>query len=603
MQNMGLKHKAINIAAVCTAILTITAFTGCDIPQQGSALPGNTQGASVFPSQSIGQPAQVEIPSEVKSGTVEGSSDCVITLSDEGCTVQGTGASAWGKTVTVLNAGTYLVQGAVTDGQLAVDSADAEKVKLIFNGVFISCSDGAAVYIKNADKTVIELAPKSVNILSDGQTYSLDDGEDEPGACVFSKDDLKIKGAGELYVQGNYAKGIFSKDDLEIENAVIYVTAADDGIRGKDSVEINGGKIVVNADGDGIRTSNDVDEGKGNIIITDSEIAITSELDGIQSVSDLTVQSGSITVCSGGGSANSSSNNSSWGQWGDRGGGRPGANPPGDFGGMQPDSSADAETSSAKGIKAEGTLTVNGGSFVLDTSDDALHSNTVVINGGEYVIASGDDGMHADGSLTVNGGSIAISKSYEGLEAENLCIAGGTVSIVSGDDGINAAGGADASGIGRPGRGGFAGGGEQGSGSISISGGSITVNAEGDGLDSNGSITMTGGYCIVYGPTNSGNGALDYSGSFNISGGTLVALGARGMAQGISGGSQQAGLGVNINGAADKALKVTDEAGNVIIEVVSPKQYQSAVISSPDIISGQSYTFWMDGEKLGSVTA
>ena len=211
--------------------------------------------------------------------------------------------------------------------------------------------------------------------------------------------------------------------------------------------------------------------------------------------------------------------------------------------------------------------------------------------------------MHADGSLTVNGGSIAISKSYEGLEAENLCIAGGTVSIVSGDDGINAAGGADASGIGRPGRGGFAGGGEQGSGSISISGGSITVNAEGDGLDSNGSITMTGGYCIVYGPTNSGNGALDYSGSFNISGGTLVALGARGMAQGISGGSQQAGLGVNINGAADKALKITDEAGNVIIEVVSPKQYQSAVISSPDIISGQSYTFWMDGEKLGSVTA
>lgn len=139
-----------------------------------------------------------------------------------------------------------------------------------------------------------------------------------------------------------------------------------------------------------------------------------------------------------------------------------------------------------KGLKAAGSIRITGGSFSIDSADDAVHSNaSITINGGTFEIATGDDGVHADETLTVTDGTIDISVSYEGLEALDVCIEGGDISLVADDDGLNAAGGTDSSGT--------SGGSSSSNGSISISGGNLHITASGDGIDANGSLTISGG--------------------------------------------------------------------------------------------------------------
>ena len=84
---------------------------------------------------------------------------------------------------------------------------------------------------------------------------------------------------------------------------------------------------------------------------------------------------------------------------------------------------------------------------------------------------------------------------------------------------------------------------------LTINGGTIVVNADGDGLDSNGNATITGGSIVVNGPTDNGNGALDVNGTFTISGGTLLAVGSSGMAVAPEASSTQGWVAATITSA------------------------------------------------------
>jgi hypothetical protein len=157
--------------------------------------------------------------------------------------------------------------------------------------------------------------------------------------------------------------------------------------------------------------------------------------------------------------------------------------------------------------------------------------------------------MHADMTLTVNDGTLNISQSYEGLESAAIVINGGDIQITASDDGVNVAGGNDSSSTeGRLGQDAFS---DSGQYLLTINGGNLVVDAGGDGLDSNGSIVMSGGQVIVNGPTNDGNGPLDYNGTFTISGGFIVAVGSSGMAQTTSDSSSQYSLLYNYNEQPD----------------------------------------------------
>lgn len=269
-----------------------------------------------------------------------------------------------------------------------------------------------------------------------------------------------------------------------------------------------------------------------------------------------------------------------------------------------------AESVSTKGFKSYVELVILNGEFNIDSQDDGIHSDqNVTVQGGKIRISTGDDGIHAEKTLTVDGGSLDIQKSYEGLEGFDVIINGGDITIISSDDGINAAG--DGPSTGESGAGSwqpvssgtvygqdrrmeppFMAGEDQGA-SLTINGGTVCVNADGDGLDANGDIFISGGAVTVHGPANGGNGTLDYASSCKITGGTFIGIGSMGMAQGPSEDSTQAAVVLCSEGyvAAGTAVSLKDSGGNVLAETVTVKNAQWFAFSVPELKEGEIYTF------------
>lgn len=248
-------------------------------------------------------------------------------------------------------------------------------------------------------------------------------------------------------------------------------------------------------------------------------------------------------------------------------------------------------------VQGKNSIRIAGGSFVLTAAEDGLHSENnddnaadkgfIYIIGAGVRISTGDDGMHAGTALTIKAGEINITESYEGIEGQSIDISGGDISVKASDDGLNAASGSLNSTSNPIGDDPFA---VDESCSITISGGSLKIDAGGDGIDSNGSLTVTGGETYVEGPEDSGNGALDYAGTAEISGGILIALGSSGMAQNFSSASNQGAMLVNVSGSSGSEISVKDSSGATLATYTSSKQFTSAVISCPGIQEGGEYT-------------
>lgn len=515
-----------------------------------------------------------------------------IELKGSTATLKGSGATVKGSQVTITAAGVYVISSKLDNGQIIVDVKDKGTVKLVLNGAEINCTDNAPIYVKSAEKTIISLQEGTENLISDGAKYVFADASaEEPDAAIFSKGDLTINGTGKLTVRGNYNNGITSKDDLKVTGGNIQIYSADDGLMGKDIVAIKAGTIAIEAGGDGIKATNDADALKGSIAIEGGTFNIKSKADGIQAEASVLISGGAFTLTTGGGSANAIAKaednmGSPWGNKGNNATTKPDAT-------AKPD-----ETESAKGIKAQTEVLIGGGTFKIDSSDDALHSNkTVAITSGDILIATGEDGIDAGESLMIEDGKVNITKSYEGLESNIITLSGGEIYITSSDDGINATEGTtDASATkGAPGE-------SAGNSKLNINGGYITVDASGDGLDANGSISMTGGTVIVSGPTNNGNGALDYDGKFEISGGLLMSAGSSGMAQATSEESSQHSIIMTYTETqkAGTVVHLKDSKGNTVGTFTPKKDYQTVVVSSSNLIKGGAYTLYSGGTATAS---
>ena len=520
-----------------------------------------------------------------------GDIDTYIKLSDNNTTVDGSGVKVDGNIITINTSGTYSISGTLSDGQIIVNNSKEEKTYIILDGVDITCENSSPIQVLSSDETVISLADDSKNKISDGKTYS--ESENNPDAAIFSKEDLTFIGNGSLEVSGNYDKGIVSKNDLVIESGTISVKSVADAIKGKDSVIIRGGNISIDAGGDGIQAYNIDEEDKGYISLEDGTIKIIAQQDGVQAETNLLIAGGNIDISTGGGSQNSSTKDG-WDQWG---GGKPGG--PMENNTEVTQETTTEDTTSAKAIKASSIIQIDGGNINVDSSDDSIHSNDkVIINDGDINLASGDDGVHADSELEINGSTLNITKSYEGIEGTDIKINGGNINVIASDDGLNAAGGADASSTnGRPGQNGME---STTSGTATISGGYLVVNANGDGLDANGNMTMTGGTVLVNGPTNGGNGALDYDGEFNMTGGTLIAAGSLGMVQTPSSSSTLNTINVSLTSQeANTLVRLESESGEDIITFKPSKTYSSVVICTPNIKSNETYKVYVGGSCSG----
>lgn len=290
----------------------------------------------------------------------------------------------------VTEAGTYVLSGSST-GQVVV--ASDGYVRLVFDGVEIRSSVGAAIDIESAKKTVLQLANDSSNTVSDSSERS---NEDIDGA-IYSADDLVINGRGSLAVSANFADGIVGKDDLWINTGNISVSSMDDGIRGKDSLNISGGIIVIDAKGDGMKASNDTDEGKGQIVITGGDITISSGDDAIKAEQKISISGGTINI-----------------------------------------------KTSVEGIEAP-VIVIDDGDITLYASDDGINASasaiitsglSITINGGQLNITVGPgdtDGIDSNGNLYINGGEVTITAQMSSLDFDgNGSISDDSVVIVNG---------------------------------------------------------------------------------------------------------------------------------------------------------------------------
>ena len=451
--------------------------------------------------------------------------------------------------VDITQPGVYRLSGQVADGSIRVSPATEGDVWLLLDGVSVHNEDGAALTSDRCDKLILTLAEGSVNTLTQGPATPTEEDND---AAIYVRDDLTINGTGALTIESAYLDGINCRDSLRIVSGELTVSAVDDGLVGKDEVTIGGGTIAIDAQtGDGIKATNAEDADRGFV----------------------TIAGGTLSITTGEGSASVSQTASDgWGGW---------------------QQAEEEDTPSQKGVKAETTLTISGGTLSIDSVDDALHAVDVAISGGEMTLSTGDDGVHADNTLTVSGGAITVTRSYEGLEASDMTLSGGEIDVTASDDGINGAGGdddAETEGMsGRFGRDRFT----SSTGTVRISGGVISVSASGDGVDVNGDLEMTGGELYVDGPRSSGNGALDYDGSFTLTGGTVVAVGSAGMAQGVSDPSVP---GAVLNVSASGTLEVLDSAGNTLVHFEALRDYSHVVVYSDRFTAGESYTLSLGGE-------
>ncbi len=487
-------------------------------------------------------------------------SDATITLSGSAGTISDTTRGSSGSSVEITSKGTYYVSGSSENVTIIVnDTTKSGTVYLYFDNVTMTNAKNACVFVRAADKTVIYLVGE--NSLTTTMSDEYTDGESGASVdgAIFSKDDLTINGAdGATLSVNSTLHGIVSKDDLKITGGEIGVTATKKGLNVNDSLRIGGGNTTINSGRDGVQIEND--DGTSYFYMDGGDLTVVAGYDGInvkgtESYVQLAGGTVGITAPSGGSGKSKSG------------------------------------SVSQKGLKCDGDIMIGDVSLTVSSADDAVHSGaTVSVTGGTLELSSSDDGIHADSTISVSGGEITVKKSYEAIEAFVIGVTGGKIDVTASDDGFNAAGDTqsgdtDAYGWRNT----------SSSGTLTISGGEITVNCSGDGLDSNGKLTVSGGAVYVFGPASAGNSALDSDGGTTVSGGTLVAVCREAM---DSSAFTQPVISANVSLSAGTSVVVLG------VEFVSPKAYASCIVfvTSPDFKNGSSYTLSY-GSSSVSVTA
>ena len=468
-----------------------------------------------------------------------------IKLSGDSAECDYEGVKINGGNITISSGGTYIVSGRLDDGSIIVDAQDTDKIQLVLSGAEISSKNYAAIYVKQADKVFVTLADGTANYLSNGGTFSQKD-DNNVDAAVFSKDDLTFNGSGKLTVDSPAGHAVVCNDELTVAGGSYVIHSGAQGLKAKDGILICASQFEMKTGKDGIHAESGKEEA-GLVYIDSGIFSIEADGDGISASGTLTASSGSFDI------------------------------------------SCLDDSSSAKGLKATGNIDISGGAFSIASADDGIHSNSdITISGGSMNISSGDDGVHADNSVSISGGNICISKSYEGIEGKTVEIDGGEIRITASDDGLNAAGGVDGSGFGGPeGPDKFSDGTDC---HVHITGGSVYLNTDGDGIDSNGSLEVSGGVLFISGPTDRDNSAIDFESKGVITGGTVAAAGAAQMAVNFSEQSTQCSVLVDTGmQKGGSVIELKDSSGNEIINYIPEKDYECVLISSPELAVGQSY--------------
>lgn len=452
----------------------------------------------------------------------DGETAISVNLSELGSVQGSDNLSVSENTLTIKKEGTYILSGSLSDGVVLVDALPAAKIQIVLNGVNITNSKTAPIYVKQAEKVVFTLAEGSENTISASGSFENDTDVNIDGA-LFCKQDITINGSGKLTVLSNEGHGIVAKDDFAMLGGIVDITSARHGIDANDSARIGGGTLTVSCGKDGVHAENTEDTNLGFIYIEGGVINITDCYEGIEAL-DIMICGGDINICA-----------------------------------------------------EDDGLNAAGGS---DTDD---------FDNADIMRPQKPEGMQnpeqSDGGGKQYGGM--MRPDFEkGERPEGMQIPT--------DDKSDRA-----QGFGGGMKGGFS---SSSNGSITISGGSIYIKASGDGIDANGTLDITGGSVTVCGPTRGDTATLDYDKSATISGGSFIGTGGAGMAQSFSD-AKQGLIFLKVGNISEKTpVILTDKNGKELINYTPELDYAVVILSSPEIVSGESYTIKI-GENTQQVTA
>ena len=270
-------------AAVVLAILATLSLVACS----GEALP--------IPPESAESSSGTEFPPHVTSP------DTVV-LTFDGTrletSVQDSGIHVEGTSFVITRGGLYELRGKLSDGQVKVAVGKGEDVELVLNGFTAVCETTSPLYVESAGKTEIYLVPGTENALTDGIHYRFPSSEvDKPNACLYSADDLVIKGSGSLTVTGYYNNGIGCRNDLRIQDCTLTISAPNNILKGNDSVEIFGASLRLTGGEDAIKADTIDRADKGYILIAaDSRVEISCSDDALQATLAITVEEGAAVT-------------------------------------------------------------------------------------------------------------------------------------------------------------------------------------------------------------------------------------------------------------------------------------------------------------------
>lgn len=547
-------------SATSITLLAALALTGCSATSTSNASATATSATSTSASNTSGNTSKVadSFSTDVKSGaklaedthysakdvTWDSSSEVTIDLSNPTAT---DGVTVSDGVITITKAGNYKLTGTY-EGQIKVEAADSDMVRLILNNATITNSTGAAINVVKADEVVIYTASGTTNTVSDGSSYS-DAASGSPDAAIYSKSDLTLAGEGTLKVEGKYEEGIHTTDGLVIASGTLEVNAANTGIKGKDYVDILDGTVTVTASQDGIKATNDTDGNRGWVRLSGGTVNISAGDDG---------------------------------------------------------------------FKAERVLEISGGTLNITQSNEGIEAQYINILDGTVNVTSSDDGINASYSTTTTTDSTSTesaststtqtTQTTQGNQNSAPQAPSGSAGQAPADGGQAPSGTVGSGTTGQPPAGGGAGGGMGGGGTfevvdatINITGGTVTVNANGDGIDSNGTATLSGGTLIVNGPFTGGNASLDTNGDLLLNGATVTAGNSGDMFEAPSTNSTSGYVKISnvSNLSAGTTVQVADSSGNVVANYkVTNSNTALILVSSSKITKGQSYTVYTTTDSV-----
>ena len=491
-----------------------------------------------------------------------------ITLADQTATVTGQGASFSDQTLTITQTGTYVLTGSGKNIKLVVEAADTDQVHLVFQNLTLE-GEGTLLQINKAQEVVISLAEGSQNALTESQAS----GDEEVKATIHSQVPLTLNGTGNLTLTALTKNALEVEDDLKVLGGTYTVKAANHGFKAEGALDIEVATLTVEAGKDGLHAEHDETTERANISLNPTQVSIAATEDGVDAGNELTIKGGTITV---------------------------------------------------------------------SQSEEGLEARVIRQLGGDVTIKSSDDGVNASaGSSSKTSDTSATSKTTDASATSNTADTSSSASQATTDSATASTSASQATADpaatsqvdqankdknatppsppagqappqgGQPpqngqGPGGMPPGGQEESDpslQIILEGGTLTIDAEGDGIDSNGTVSISGGSLVVNGSVQGGNGPLDAAGDITITGGRVWALGTSDMLQGFAQGSTQASITANIAGTAGQTLIILDAKGKEVARQTASKDFQAVIMSSADLVDGQTYTIQVEGTTQTATAA